>query len=119
MIGFGSGYSLPQLGHWGAQNADNSAVASVLGAGPLGVYSRAYNLLSQPAAVIGGAADKVLFPAMARVRDDGERLRAAYVRSASLIALVAVPAAVLLFALAPEIVRVLLGPRWEAVVLPL
>ena len=83
------------------------------------MYSRAYNLLSQPAAVIGGAADKVLFPAMARVRDDGERLRAAYVRSASLIALVAAPASVLLCVLAPEVVRVLLGPRWVAVVLPL
>jgi PST family polysaccharide transporter len=83
------------------------------------VYSRAYNLLSEPAAVIGGAADKVLFPAMARVREDGERLRAAYVRSASLIALVTAPASVMLFVLAPEVVRVLLGPRWEAVVLPL
>jgi len=61
----------------------------------------------------------VLFRAMARVRDDGERLRAAYVRSASLIALVAAPASVLLCVLAPEVVRVLLGPRWEAVALPL
>ncbi len=119
MLGFGSGYSLTQLGNWAAQNADNLVVANVLGTGALGVYSRAYNLLSEPAAVIGGAADKVLFPAMARVRDDGERLRAAYVRSASLIALVTVPAAVLLFVLAPEVVRVLLGPRWDAVVLPL
>lgn len=119
MIGYGSGYSLAQLGNWAAQNADNLVVANVLGTGPLGVYSRAYNLLSEPAAVIGGAADKVLFPAMARVREDGERLRAAYVRSASLIALVTAPASVMLFVLAPEIVRVLLGPRWEAVVLPL
>ena len=119
MIDFGAGYSLTQVGNWGAQNADNFVVASVLGTAPLGVYSRAYNLLSQPAAVIGGAADKVLFPAMARVRDDGERLRAAYVRSASLIALVAAPASVLLFVLAPEVVRVLLGPQWGAVVPPL
>ncbi len=119
MIGFGSGYSLAQLGNWAAQNADNLVVANVLGTGALGVYSRAYNLLSEPAAVIGGAADKVLFPAMARVRDDGERLRTAYVRSASLIALVTAPASVMLCVLAPEVVRVLLGPRWGAVVLPL
>jgi O-antigen/teichoic acid export membrane protein len=110
---------LAQLGNWAAQNADNLVVANVLGTGALGVYSRAYNLLSEPAAVIGGAADKVLFPAMARVRDDGERLRAAYVRSASLIALVTAPASVLLCVLAPEVVRVLLGPRWGGVVLPL
>ncbi|HEY0812036.1 MAG TPA: lipopolysaccharide biosynthesis protein [Pseudonocardia sp.] len=119
MIGFGSGYSLAQLGNWVAQNADNLVVAAALGTGALGVYSRAYNLLSEPASVIGGAADKVLFPAMARVRDEGERLRAAYVRSASLIAMVTVPASVLLCVLAPEVVRVLLGPRWAAVVVPL
>ncbi len=119
MMRFGSGWSLTQLGNWFAQNADNLVVASALGTGPLGVYSRAYNLLSQPAMVIGGAADKALFPAMARVRDDGERLRAAYVRAVSLIALATIPVAVLLFVLAPEVVRVLLGPRWDAVALPL
>lgn len=119
MLGFGSGYSLTQFGNWLAQNADNLVVANTLGIGPLGVYSRAYNLLSQPAQVIGGAADKVLFPAMARVRDDGARLRGAYVRAASLIALVTAPASVLLFVVAPEVVRVLLGPGWEAVELPL
>ena len=69
--------------------------------------------------MIGGAADKALFPAMAKVRDDGERLRAAYVRSASLIALVTMPSSMILFVLAPEIVQLLLGPRWQAVVLPL
>lgn len=119
MIGFGSGYSITQLGNWVALNADNVVVARLLGTGPLGVYTRAYNLLSEPANVIGGAADKVLFPAMARVRDDGERLRGAYVRTASLVALVTVPASVLLFVLAPEIVHVLLGKQWGAVVLPL
>ncbi len=119
MIGFGSGYSITQLGNWVALNADNVVVARLLGTGPLGVYTRAYNLLSEPANVIGGAADKVLFPAMARVRDDGERLRGAYVRAASLVALVTVPAGVVLFALAPEVVHVLLGAQWEAVVVPL
>lgn len=118
MLNFGSGYSLTQLGNWFALNADNLVVANVLGTAPLGVYTRAYNLLNEPANVIGGAADKALFPAMARVREDGARLRAAYVRTASLVALVTVPAAVLLFVLAPEVVHVLLGTQWDAVVLP-
>ncbi|GAA4554001.1 lipopolysaccharide biosynthesis protein [Pseudonocardia xishanensis] len=118
MLNFGSGYSLTQLGNWFALNADNLVVANVLGTAPLGVYTRAYNLLNEPANVIGGAADKALFPAMARVRDDGERLRAAYVRTSSLVTLATAPAAVLLFVLAPEVVHVLLGAQWGAVVLP-
>ena len=116
MLTFGSGFSLTQVGNWFALNADNLVLANVLGTAPLGLYTRAYNLLSEPANVIGGAADKALFPAMARVRDDGERLRAAYVRTSSLVALVTAPAAVLLFVLAPEVVHVLLGRQWDAVI---
>ncbi|MEJ8281962.1 lipopolysaccharide biosynthesis protein [Pseudonocardia spirodelae] len=116
LLGYGAGFSLAQLGNWFALNADKLVVANALGTAPLGVYGRAYNLLSEPANIIGGAADKALFPAMARVRDDGPRLRAAYVRSASLVALVTAPAAVLLCVLAPEVVRVLLGDQWDAVV---
>ncbi|ANY07989.1 lipopolysaccharide biosynthesis protein [Pseudonocardia sp. HH130630-07] len=116
LLGYGAGISILQLGNWFALNADKLLIANLLGPGPLGVYTRAYNLLAEPANVIGGAADKALFPAMARVRDDGERLRSAYVRSASLIALVTVPASVLLGVLAPEIVNLLLGSQWGEVV---
>jgi PST family polysaccharide transporter len=119
LLRFGMGYSLSQLGNWFALNADNFVVANVLGPGPLGIYTRAYNLLSQPANVIGGAADKALFPAMAKVSEDGERLRHAYVRSASLVALVTLPSSFLLLVLAPEIVRMLLGGAWLAVIVPL
>jgi len=119
LLRFGAGYSLSQFGNWAALNADNLVVSRVLGPAQLGAYARAYNLLSQPANIIGAAADKALFPAMAKVRDDGERLRTAYVRAASLVALVTVPASALLFVLAPEIVAILLGSQWTAVVAPL
>ncbi len=119
LLRFGSWYSISQLGNWSALNADNFVTANVLGPAPLGIYARAYNLLAQPANVIGSAADKALFPAMAKVRNDGARLRSAYVRSASLVALVTLPSSALLFVLAPEIVLLLLGGRWAAVVTPL
>lgn len=119
LLGYGSGYSLSQLGNWFALNGDSFVVASVLGPAPLGIYTRAYNLLAQPANVIGAAVDKALFPAMAKVRDDAERLLNAYLRAASLVAFMTVPSSVLLFVLAPELVRILLGSGWSAVVVPL
>ena len=119
LLGFGSAYSVSQLGNWVALNADNVVTANLLGPGPLGVYSRAYRLLSEPANVIGGAADKVLFPALAKVRGDDKRLRNGYLRATSLVALVAGPLSVLLFVLAPELVLVLMGDGWSEVVLPL
>ena len=116
---FGSGYSLSQLGNWVGNNGDNLVVTSVLGPAALGLYSRAYQLLVHPAQLIGTVADKVLFPSMARIQDDHERLARAYVVANSLVALVTLPAGVLLCVVAPEIVNVLLGPGWSAVTLPL
>ncbi|HWU05210.1 MAG TPA: oligosaccharide flippase family protein, partial [Streptomyces sp.] len=119
LLMFGSGYSLSQLGNWTALNADNVITANLLGTYALGIYGRAYQLLAQPANLIGGAVDKVLFPAMSKVQDDGDRLRTAFLRASSLVALVGVPMSAILFVLAPEVVRVLLGDGWAAVVLPL
>ena len=119
LLGFGSAYSLSQLGNWVGLNGDNLVVTSTLGPAALGVYSRAYQLLVQPANLIGTVADKVLFPTLSRIQDDRERLARAYVLAGSLVALLTLPASVLLFVLAPEVVAILLGPGWTAVVLPL
>jgi PST family polysaccharide transporter len=116
---FGSAYSLSQFGNWLAVNGDNLTVASVLGPVPLGIYSRAYQLLVYPATLIGSVADKVLFPAMSRIQDDHARLARAYVAVNALVALVTLPVSALLLVLAPEVVAVLLGPGWSGVVAPL
>ncbi|MCF6736926.1 lipopolysaccharide biosynthesis protein [Blastococcus sp. KM273129] len=116
---FGSGYSLSQLGNWVGTNGDNLVVTSMLGPVALGLYSRAYQLLVTPAQLIGTVADKVLFPAMSRVQHEPDRLARAYVVANSLVAVVTLPASVLLCVLAPEIVRILLGPGWSGVTLPL
>jgi O-antigen/teichoic acid export membrane protein len=94
-------------------------VTSVLGPTSLAVYTRAYQLLVQPANLIGSVADRVLFPSMSRLQDDPARLARAYLRASSLVALLTMPAGVLLFVLAPEVVGLLLGAGWSAVVLPL
>ena len=116
---FGSGYSLSQLGNWIGNNGDNLVVTSALGPAALGLYSRAFQLLVQPANLIGTVSDKVLFPALSRIQDDQDRLARAYVLANSLIAAVTAPASVLLCVLAPELVEILLGPGWSAVALPL
>ncbi|TFV64670.1 lipopolysaccharide biosynthesis protein [Geodermatophilus sp. DF01-2] len=119
ILGFGSGYSLARFGNWIGVNGDNLVVASVLGPAALGIYSRAYQLLVQPANLIGTVADKVLFPSFSRMQDDGRRLARAYVLVNSLVAVLTIPGSVLLLVLAPELVDVLLGEEWSAVTLPL
>jgi O-antigen/teichoic acid export membrane protein len=56
--------------------------------------------------------DSVLFPAMAKVQDDSRRLGAAYLRGVALMALLVLPLSAALILLAPEVIRLALGPRW-------
>jgi O-antigen/teichoic acid export membrane protein len=116
---FGGGITVARVASYFALQGDNLVVGRWLGPIALGIYGRAYQLMSAPASAIGEVLDIVLFPAMAAVQGDVRRLGLAYRKGVSFIALIVLPASVLLFGLAPELVAVLLGPQWTEVVLPL
>lgn len=115
---FGGGFTLAKIANQLAQQGDYLVVGRFLGPAPLGYYGRAYNLMSAPAAGFGTILDAVLFPAMAKVQSSAQRLAAVYRRGAALIALVVLPASTALVFLAPEVIHVVLGPRWTAVIVP-
>jgi PST family polysaccharide transporter len=119
LVYFGGGFTLARMANFLALQGDNLVVGRWLGPLALGIYGRAYQLMAAPASAIGEVLDIVLFPAMASVQDEARRLALAYRKGVSFIALVVLPASVLIFGLAPEIVTVLLGPKWTDVVLPL
>lgn len=119
LLHFGSGLTLSRLANYVGTNGDNFVVGRWLGAEALGVYSRAYQLMTAPAALMGNVLDKVLFPAMAKVQDSDARLAQVYTRGTSLLALVMLPASAMIYLLAPEMVAILLGPKWGEVSFPL
>jgi O-antigen/teichoic acid export membrane protein len=118
MLHFGSGFTVARVANLLAVQGDNLVVGHWLGPAALGVYGRAYNLMAMPASTVGKVLDEVLFPTMARLQDDVERLALAYRRGVAVIALVALPASVVFVVLAPELVLVALGPRWVEVITP-
>ena len=115
---FGGGFTVARIANYIALNGDNLIVGRMLGAAPLGFYGRAYSLMSAPAYAFGTVLDRVLFPAMAKVQHDPPRLAAAYRRGVALIALIVLPAGAAIILLAPEVIRVALGTKWGAVVVP-
>jgi PST family polysaccharide transporter len=116
---FGGGFTAARIANFLAVQGDKLVVGRWLGASALGIYGRAYQLMSVPASGLGDVLDAVLFPAMASVQHNTQQLALVYRRGVSLIALLVLPTSVLLFGLAPELVSVLLGPRWSDVVVPL
>lgn len=115
---FGGGFTLARLLNYGALQGDNFVAGRWLGAEALGIYSRAYQLLIFPVDLMGNALDQVLFPSMAKVQHDPERLEMAYRRSVAVTALAFLPLSMGAVVLAPELIRVVLGAQWGAVILP-
>jgi O-antigen/teichoic acid export membrane protein len=118
LLHFGGGFTLGRYFNYIALQGDNLVVGRWLGPVALGLYGRAYQLMANPASLFGDVLDKVLFPTLARVQDEPARLRETYRRGVTLIALIILPSSVILFLLAPELIRLVLGPEWNAVVGP-
>jgi O-antigen/teichoic acid export membrane protein len=118
LMEYGVGQSLTRMGVILANQADNLVVGRWLGAAPLGIYSRAYQLMQVPTGLIADVLDKVLFPTMARVQDEPRRLASAYLRATAALILLMLPAGVVAAVLAPELVAVAFGKRWQDLVAP-
>jgi O-antigen/teichoic acid export membrane protein len=119
LLYFGGGFTLARICNYAAGQADKLIVGRWLGAEALGFYALAAQLMSAPAVMVGQVLDRVLFPTMALVQQEPERLARAFRSAVAACALLVLPASVLVAVLAPELVHVLLGPDWGEVVLPL
>lgn len=113
MVKFGGGLTGFNFLNYFTRNADNVVVGFALGSGPLGIYSKAYNLLMLPIRQINAPVGSVMLPALSRLQDDPARYRRAYLQALSAIAMVGMPIVVCVFVLAEEAVAILLGPGWE------
>lgn len=118
LVYLGGGFAASRFFNYFALQGDYIVVGRWLGASALGLYTRAYNLMALPTNTFGIALNNVGFPALAKVQNEPERLARAFRRSSALVALLTLPASVFMFILAPEIVQVLLGPKWTGVILP-
>ena len=119
LLNFGIGFSLGRIGNYAAVHGDKIIVANCLGVTSLGIYERAYQLVSMPAAMVGQILDEVLFPSMAKVQDDNLKLRTAYGRGLMAVGLVMIPLSIMCFVLAELIVLIILGEDWRQTILPL
>ncbi|MBA3658131.1 MAG: lipopolysaccharide biosynthesis protein [Gemmatimonadales bacterium] len=118
LLRFGSGLTLARIFNYLAFQGDNLVVGRVLGVVPLGFYSRAFKLMMFPVTYFAVIVTKVLFPVMARLQGTPDKLRQAYYTGSAVIALVSAPLGALMVIVAPEIVQILLGPKWTPAVIP-
>jgi len=112
ILSFGLNLTGSHLLNYFSRNADNVLVGRFLGSTPLGYYQMAYTLMAYPLQNFGMTVYQVVYPALSNFSDDHERLRAAYLRTSRLIALITFPAMLGLAVTAQPFVRLFLGPKW-------
>jgi O-antigen/teichoic acid export membrane protein len=94
-------------------NGDKVLVGRSLGAAPLGTYAFSFNLMFSPIVNIAFPIQNVLFPAYSTIQDDMERLRTAWLRGKRLTVVVLAPLFLMVFVVAPDLVRVVFGTTWD------
>jgi PST family polysaccharide transporter len=116
MVAFGANLTGFNILNYFTRNADSVVVGYALGSGPLGIYSKAYGLLTLPIRQINSPLTGVMLPALSRLQSDPEKYRNYYLRALAGIAMITMPIVSLLFVIADEVVLIVLGDQWISAV---
>lgn len=113
MLRFGGTLTLNGIIVYIAYNLDKVLLGRWWGAQAVGLYGRAYQLISIPTDNLNYAAGEVAFPALARVQDDPVRLKRYFLKGYSLILALTAPITISCALFAPDLIAVVLGPKWH------
>lgn len=97
-------------------NIDLFLVGRALGSTSLGFYQNARSLTDEIRARIAQPLQRVLFPAFSAMQDDRDRLKSSVVKSGRLLATIVVPIGFGVAAVADELVPILYGAQWLAMI---
>jgi PST family polysaccharide transporter len=113
MVGFGGKIAASYFIINVNRSIDNVLIGWYWGAAPLGLYSRAYNLLMLPVRQLTTPAGSVAIPTFSRLQSDPERFARYYLRSISLMMWISSAIFGFLFVTAEPLIVLLLGARWR------
>jgi O-antigen/teichoic acid export membrane protein len=116
LLGFGANFTGFSFVNYFAQNMDNLLVGRFLGSVALGFYNLAFNLLVLPVSSISDVVGRVMFPALSIIQHDKQLVRKTYVTANRYIAAVSFPLMIWVLVAAPQLIRVIYGPKWISVI---
>lgn len=95
---------------------DDIFVGKLLGVTALGFYQLAYRISNMPATEYSHLIATVMFPAYSKLQDNISKLKEAYLKVLQLTAFLSIPIAGMIFIIAPDFTRILLGDKWMPMV---
>jgi PST family polysaccharide transporter len=112
MMRFGGTITLNSFVVYVAYNLEKVLLGRFWGAESIGIYGRAFQLITIPTEGLNSAVGGVAFSALSRVQDDPPRLRSYFLKGYSLILALTIPLTAACALFATDLVAVLLGPKW-------
>ena len=114
MIHFGGTVTLNGLVAYIAFNAEKIMIGRLWGAEAIGLYGRAYQLVSIPTDNLNCAVGEVAFAALSRLQDEPLRQKSYFLKGLSLFFGLTLPITMICALYADDVVVVFLGPKWIA-----
>jgi len=114
LLTFGGNVASSYLISYLSRSADSVLIGWYWGASPLGLYSRAYNLLLRPVNQLNAPLSTIMVPALSRLQNDPERFARYYLRAIKLITWITAPVFGFLIVAAEPVIRLVLGNKWLA-----
>jgi O-antigen/teichoic acid export membrane protein len=116
MVRFGSTATLNSLVVYVAYNIEKVLLGRFWGAEALGIYGRAYQLVSIPTENLNSATGGVMFAALSRLQNEPDRLKNYFLKSYALVLSLTLPVSVACALFADDIILLVLGSKWQDVV---
>jgi len=119
VLRFGGDITLARLLSFFYLEIDSFLGGKLLGAISLGYYAVAKHLGTLTIQRVSSILNQVAYPAFVKVQNEPQLLASHLLKAIRMLCFVSFPVQWGIASIAPELVRVLLGSRWEPVVLPL
>lgn len=97
-----------------ARQSDNLIIGAIEGPASLGLYDRAYRLMTFPIATVTAPLGRVMLPVLSRLADEPVRFSQAFLRSIWVMLLLIAPAAAAAAVFSEVVIQILLGSGWQA-----
>jgi O-antigen/teichoic acid export membrane protein len=112
MMRFGGTITLNGVVVYVAYNFEKILLGRFWGAEAVGVYSRAYQLITLPTDNLNAAVGGVAFSALSRLQDDANRLKTYFLKGYAFVLALTIPLTLVCAFFADDLITVLLGPKW-------
>lgn len=119
ILGLSAFFSASRIADYLGVRIDRILVGGLMGSEAAGLYQRIQNLLQITYRQVAEPLDYVMFPIMARIQDNQERLWRSFRAGTAAAGLLTLPATVIAIQCSPGLVPVIFGPNWTSLIGPL